>query len=400
LGGIAWAILVVLVCQLYPKANGAMLVVKFFETYRLWSWKAPVLLKSISPPQPGFNPDEWYFYTNPRDRRALMPIVTPVEPPQNSTANVSRSTKSVLIEEFIRGNTICKELLAGEAQWEKLFERTDFFRKYTVYLMIAVGGNDPDEARRFVEYIQSRMPAFLRSLDALEFVRAHIYPDFFPISQEEAPSIPNPHALFIGFRVEKLPTGAYRAFDLTYAARNFQEKHVSMVFSGRSPGMVGADYQVLDPHQLPLCVREKTKAKKKKKVDSTDSTISSTAAAADTSLSNDNTLPADAEKKTGTLPGQSSLIGQKRPREEDEATRAEKRRRVEELLARGLPTDDGSETSEWTAEQDGSTETDAGDPTGADVLQAEEAVRQALIEAEAASQKSSSVQTTADAPQV
>lgn len=45
-GGVAWAMLVARVCQLYPKANGAVLVNKFFHIIRRWPWPQPVLLKA------------------------------------------------------------------------------------------------------------------------------------------------------------------------------------------------------------------------------------------------------------------------------------------------------------------------------------------------------------------
>lgn len=46
-GGIAWAIMVARVCQLYPKATPAVIVNKFFLIISQWQWPQPVLLKSI-----------------------------------------------------------------------------------------------------------------------------------------------------------------------------------------------------------------------------------------------------------------------------------------------------------------------------------------------------------------
>lgn len=46
-GGVAWAMLVARVCQLYPQASGSVIVGKFFRIMNKWSWPQPVLLKQI-----------------------------------------------------------------------------------------------------------------------------------------------------------------------------------------------------------------------------------------------------------------------------------------------------------------------------------------------------------------
>jgi poly(A) polymerase len=46
-GGVAWAMLVARVCQLYPKAASAVIVNKFFHIIHKWPWPLPVLLKDI-----------------------------------------------------------------------------------------------------------------------------------------------------------------------------------------------------------------------------------------------------------------------------------------------------------------------------------------------------------------
>jgi poly(A) polymerase len=46
-GGVAWAMLVARVCQLYPKAASSTIVNKFFHIMKRWPWPQPVLLKAV-----------------------------------------------------------------------------------------------------------------------------------------------------------------------------------------------------------------------------------------------------------------------------------------------------------------------------------------------------------------
>ena len=46
-GGVAWAMLVARVCQLYPQATGSVIVGKFFRIMSKWAWPQPVVLKEI-----------------------------------------------------------------------------------------------------------------------------------------------------------------------------------------------------------------------------------------------------------------------------------------------------------------------------------------------------------------
>lgn len=46
-GGVAWAMLVARVCQLYPQATGSVIIGKFFRIISKWGWPQPVVLKEI-----------------------------------------------------------------------------------------------------------------------------------------------------------------------------------------------------------------------------------------------------------------------------------------------------------------------------------------------------------------
>ncbi|XP_008274743.1 poly(A) polymerase gamma isoform X5 [Stegastes partitus] len=128
LGGVSWAMLVARTCQLYPNAVAATLVHKFFLVFSKWEWPNPVLLKQ--PEDSNLNLPVWDPRVNPSDRYHLMPIITPAYPQQNSTYNVSTSTRTIMSEEFKYGLSVTDEILQGKAEWSKLFEPPNFFQKY------------------------------------------------------------------------------------------------------------------------------------------------------------------------------------------------------------------------------------------------------------------------------
>lgn len=65
-----------------------------------------------------------------------MPIITPAYPQQNSTFNVSVSTRTIMQEAFEAGLSITEEIIMGKATWDKLFEPPNFFGKYKHYIVL------------------------------------------------------------------------------------------------------------------------------------------------------------------------------------------------------------------------------------------------------------------------
>lgn len=82
-GGVAWAMLVARVCQLYPKATSSTIILKFFRIMEKWQWPMPVLLKPIE--EGPLNVRIW----NPRVR----------SPPSwcRSYSQSNRSTREIVI---------------------------------------------------------------------------------------------------------------------------------------------------------------------------------------------------------------------------------------------------------------------------------------------------------------
>lgn len=127
LGGVSWAMLTARICQLYPNAVAGTIVHKFFRVFSAWKWPTPVLLCTMKNANLGFQ--VWDPRTCVADRYHQMPIITPAYPQQNSTFNVSVSTKRVIQSEFERGLQITEEIMMGSAKWETFFEKPNFFYK-------------------------------------------------------------------------------------------------------------------------------------------------------------------------------------------------------------------------------------------------------------------------------
>ena len=100
LGGISLEIMAARIGQLYPKALPSKLLYFFFVYYAGWKWPQPVGLTEINPNSNDLNLQVWCGETTERwDRQHVMRIITPVYPAQNATANVSKSTLKIMVDE-------------------------------------------------------------------------------------------------------------------------------------------------------------------------------------------------------------------------------------------------------------------------------------------------------------
>jgi len=155
-GGVAWAILVARVCQLYPKATGSTIIMKFFKIVDKWPWPQPVLLKQIETGK--LNLQVWNPKNSGTDRRHIMPIITPAYPSMCTTHNVTRSTMAVLQKELKRGGDIADRVMAGKAKWKDLFEKHNFFTtSYKYYLCIITASTTKDMQTTWSGWVESKV---------------------------------------------------------------------------------------------------------------------------------------------------------------------------------------------------------------------------------------------------
>ncbi|KAK4545283.1 hypothetical protein LTR36_003463 [Oleoguttula mirabilis] len=134
-GGIAYAILVARVCQLYPKAAAPTLISKFFFIVKRWNWPKPVFLQSKE--ETSLQLREWDPSNYRGDAAHLMPILTPSYPSMNTAHTIGQSTKMVIMRELDRGEQIVNDIHDGKKQWKDLFQRHAFFTdSYKHYITI------------------------------------------------------------------------------------------------------------------------------------------------------------------------------------------------------------------------------------------------------------------------
>lgn len=162
-GGVAWAILIARVCQLYPNATASSIICKFFTIISQWKWPYPILLKEIessSLPLRAWNPT-----ANATDRAHRMPIITPSYPSMCSTHNVSASTQHVITQELKRGAEITAKIIAGQAVWDDLFKKDSFFLDYKYYLTLTAYSENENHQLKWSGTIESKVRQLIMGIE-------------------------------------------------------------------------------------------------------------------------------------------------------------------------------------------------------------------------------------------
>ncbi|XP_028809182.1 LOW QUALITY PROTEIN: poly(A) polymerase alpha [Denticeps clupeoides] len=222
LGGVSWAMLVARTCQLYPNAVASTLVHKFFLVFSKWEWPNPVLLKQ--PEDCNLNLPVWDPRVTPSDRYHLMPIITPAYPQQNSTYNVSASTRAVMIEEFKHGLDVTDEILLNKAEWSKLFEAPNFFQKYKHYIVLLASAPSEKQHLEWVGLVESKIRILVGSLEKNEFITlAHVNAQSFPGPKEGNEKEEHSTMWVIGLVFKKMEGSENLNVDLTIDIQSFTD---------------------------------------------------------------------------------------------------------------------------------------------------------------------------------
>uniref|UniRef100_A0A2K6CMI8 polynucleotide adenylyltransferase n=1 Tax=Macaca nemestrina TaxID=9545 RepID=A0A2K6CMI8_MACNE len=243
LGGVSWAMLVARTCQLYPNAAASTLVHKFFLVFSKWEWPNPVLLKQ--PEESNLNLPVWDPRVNPSDRYHLMPIITPAYPQQNSTYNVSTSTRTVMVEEFKQGLAGHRNEFSGQIRLVKLLEPPNFFQK--------------------VGLVESKIRVLVGNLERNEFITlAHVNPQSFPGNKEHHKDNNYVSMWFLGIIFRRVENAESVNIDLTYDIQSFtdtvyrQANNINMLKEGMKIEATHVKKKQLH-HYLPAEILQKKK---------------------------------------------------------------------------------------------------------------------------------------------
>ncbi|KAH8096719.1 polymerase [Cristinia sonorae] len=169
LGGVAWAMLVARICQLYPNAIAGAIVSRFFIIMYQWKWPQPVLLKQIE--DGPLHVRVWNPKLYPADRAHRMPIITPAYPSMCATHNVTQSTQMIMTEEFKKGSEIVEKVIMGTANWSDLFAKHNFFHKYRYYLRVIASTGSPELQIKWAGTVESRIRQLVMKLEYVDSVQ-------------------------------------------------------------------------------------------------------------------------------------------------------------------------------------------------------------------------------------
>ncbi|DBA03160.1 TPA: hypothetical protein N0F65_003880 [Lagenidium giganteum] len=205
LGGVNWCILVVFINQLYPTAAPSTLLLRFFMVLSNWKWPLAIQLCKTHDAKLGLEVWNANVGTNRQEhcqkksycvayggthvllsnRYHVMPILTPAYPSMNSSFNVSTHTLAVMKEEFKRALGIVQDIFnKGGADWDPLFEPSDFFAVHQHYLAVDVYSTVQDEEQAWCGFCESRIRKLIESLAYYNpmLCRLRTFPKKFPLS--------------------------------------------------------------------------------------------------------------------------------------------------------------------------------------------------------------------------
>ena len=162
-GGVAWAILVAKVCQLYPKCKANILIRKFFEIYSKWDWEKPVQINEIKKEVDFTCPvTVWDKDAISKEDHCPFYIITPAFPAQNTNAGTGPILKTVMIEEFIIFKEYTSNININDINckytWKGLFKGgISLFEGYKYFLEIDILSMNKADFKSWDGFVESQL---------------------------------------------------------------------------------------------------------------------------------------------------------------------------------------------------------------------------------------------------
>jgi poly(A) polymerase len=121
------------------------LLANFFQILSQHDWRQPIALTEAGKQYPVKKSREW------------LPVITSIEPCQNSSRNVTRSTAATIQSELNRGAEIAREVLAGNADWTALFEPVDLSARSQKFLVLTISSEGVDNIAECAGWIEGNL---------------------------------------------------------------------------------------------------------------------------------------------------------------------------------------------------------------------------------------------------
>ncbi|KAI8085123.1 polymerase [Halteromyces radiatus] len=220
LGGVAWAILVARVCQLYPKACASTIVSKFFRIISNWNWPSPVLLKTVEEGSPLDKLKPWNPRLSMNDREHKMPIITPSFPSMCASHNVTQSTMKIIIGEMKLAADIVDKVMIGSTSWDQLFTENVFFRRYGHYIQVVVSSDIHESLIQGAGLVESRLRQLLTKLESSPYI-ALVHPFIDGIEDKRRCTNRKDVREFIGATKPRNSTDDLEPFEQTIYTKTF-----------------------------------------------------------------------------------------------------------------------------------------------------------------------------------
>ena len=223
LGGIAWAILVAKICQMFPNSKPNKLFEKFFMFYSEWFWHDdPVFIDKLK-----IDPNA----SQRMEESKIMQVWTPAWPSMNSAGKVRRTNLKIISKqlqeswEILKANRKIKDIADLPKKWDLLFKKYDFLNEYSTFIEINIVSRNELEFVRWKSYVESQIITYIAKIENYsdqqlgDILEIHPYTESFEKKDKDFE-----FCLVYYFGIKLPKEWAYRYVDLRYATIEFMDK--------------------------------------------------------------------------------------------------------------------------------------------------------------------------------